>query len=470
MPVGTYIACSEPVDPGAGRALVPSRLGGVRHQLRARLLPHHRRPPHALRRPRQLQHRHAGQPGREHAPAHGRTFPQLAGKVEYAWGGFVDISMNRAPDFGRLRRQRVLPARLLGPRPGAHRPGRAPGGRGHGRATPRASTSSPAEAPALPRRPLLRTPAWCWAWPGTGCAICSRLTMDDEPTVHEPAPAARLPVVLVPACNRMLGDHPFHIAGRKYVDAVRLAGALPLVVPRAEADEIDGLLDLADGVLLTGSPSNVHPSPLRRGRCTTPPAAGPGARRWTLPLIPRCWRAACRCWPSAAARRKPTWRSAARCTRRCRRPGLTTTAPMATPPAEVQYGPSHPVHGAPGGLLAKIVGRASFEVNSVHGQGVNRLADGPARGSPRARRPGRGLLGEARPASTCACSGTPSGRPPTTRCRCRCFKAFGQAVRNYRDRVRGSLARLKPCEPDPARRRAPRLHATDTQQVSHHAP
>jgi gamma-glutamylputrescine oxidase len=32
-----------------------------------------------------------------------RTFPQLAEtKVEYAWGGFVDISMNRAPDFGRL--------------------------------------------------------------------------------------------------------------------------------------------------------------------------------------------------------------------------------------------------------------------------------------------------------------------------------------------------------------------------------
>jgi gamma-glutamylputrescine oxidase len=31
------------------------------------------------------------------------TFPQLGRtKVEYAWGGFVDISMNRAPDFGRL--------------------------------------------------------------------------------------------------------------------------------------------------------------------------------------------------------------------------------------------------------------------------------------------------------------------------------------------------------------------------------
>ena len=31
------------------------------------------------------------------------TFPQLAAtQVEYAWGGFVDITMNRAPDFGRL--------------------------------------------------------------------------------------------------------------------------------------------------------------------------------------------------------------------------------------------------------------------------------------------------------------------------------------------------------------------------------
>jgi gamma-glutamylputrescine oxidase len=31
------------------------------------------------------------------------TFPQLEGrKVDFAWGGFVDITMNRAPDFGRL--------------------------------------------------------------------------------------------------------------------------------------------------------------------------------------------------------------------------------------------------------------------------------------------------------------------------------------------------------------------------------
>ena len=33
----------------------------------------------------------------------GDVFPALRGvAVDYVWGGFVDISMNRAPDFGRL--------------------------------------------------------------------------------------------------------------------------------------------------------------------------------------------------------------------------------------------------------------------------------------------------------------------------------------------------------------------------------
>ena len=32
-----------------------------------------------------------------------RVFPQLAdARIEYAWGGYVDITLNRAPHFGRL--------------------------------------------------------------------------------------------------------------------------------------------------------------------------------------------------------------------------------------------------------------------------------------------------------------------------------------------------------------------------------
>jgi putative glutamine amidotransferase len=96
-----------------------------------------------------------------------------------------------------------------------------------------------------------------------------------------------LPVVLVPACNRMLGEHPFHVAGRKYVQAVRLAGALPLVVPRAEAAEVETLLDLADGVLLTGSPSNVHPRHFGEDVHDPSLPLDPERDDWTLPLVPR---------------------------------------------------------------------------------------------------------------------------------------------------------------------------------------
>ena len=45
-------------------------------------------------------------------------------------------------------------------------------------------------------------------------------------------------------------------------------------------------------------------------------------------------------------------------------------------PLEVQYGPAHPVTVAPGGLLAQMLRERSFAVNSLHSQGIDRLAPG----------------------------------------------------------------------------------------------
>ena len=44
--------------------------------------------------------------------------------------------------------------------------------------------------------------------------------------------------------------------------------------------------------------------------------------------------------------------------------------------AAAQYALAHEVEVLPGGVLAGIVDRARFQVNSVHGQAVNRLAEG----------------------------------------------------------------------------------------------
>ena len=103
MPVGTYIACSETLGEAVADGLIPSRsavcdTNFVLDYFRAtddhRML-YGGRVSYSTRTPSDLtesMRRRMVQ-----------TFPQLAGaRVEYAWGGFVDITVNRAPDFGRL--------------------------------------------------------------------------------------------------------------------------------------------------------------------------------------------------------------------------------------------------------------------------------------------------------------------------------------------------------------------------------
>ena len=103
MPVGTYIACSEVLDAALAASLIPSGaavcdtnfvLDYFRPTPDRRLL-YGGRVSYSTRTPADLAE------GMRRRMA--QTFPQLAAaRVEYAWGGFVDITMNRAPDFGRL--------------------------------------------------------------------------------------------------------------------------------------------------------------------------------------------------------------------------------------------------------------------------------------------------------------------------------------------------------------------------------
>ncbi len=103
MPVGTYIACSAALDPARAQALIPSRsavcdtnfvLDYFRPTADHRML-YGGRVSYSTVTPSDL-----ADSMRRRMVA---TFPQLADvPVQYAWGGFVDITMNRAPDFGRL--------------------------------------------------------------------------------------------------------------------------------------------------------------------------------------------------------------------------------------------------------------------------------------------------------------------------------------------------------------------------------
>jgi gamma-glutamylputrescine oxidase len=103
MPVGTYIVGTAPLEPKLVQRLIPSGaaacdnnvvLDYFRFSQDARML-FGGRVSYSARTPARL--------GQVMAARMAAVFPALQGvPVDFVWGGFVDISMNRAPDFGRV--------------------------------------------------------------------------------------------------------------------------------------------------------------------------------------------------------------------------------------------------------------------------------------------------------------------------------------------------------------------------------
>ncbi|HEX2539504.1 MAG TPA: gamma-glutamyl-gamma-aminobutyrate hydrolase family protein [Caldimonas sp.] len=189
--------------------------------------------------------------------------------------------------------------------------------------------------------------------------------------------AAGKPIVLVPACNRVLGQQLFHVVAKKYIDAVWLAGCQPLVVPGADPGELDELLGIADGVLLTGSPSNVHPSHYAEDVLDESLPLDRDRDAWTLPIVPKALGrgmplfAICRGFQEANVALGGTLHQAVH-----RVDGLRDHRDRDDDPIDVQYAVAHDVSIEPGGVLAGLLGKRSIAVNSLHGQGIKRLAPG----------------------------------------------------------------------------------------------
>ena len=253
----------------------------------------------------------------------------------------------------------------------------------------------------------------------------------------------RPPVVLVTSCNQLMGEHPFHIAGRKYVDAVRLAGALPLIAPPFADAELDTLLDAADGVLLTGSPSNVHPAHF--GEALHDPALplDPERDAWTLKLIPKALArgipllAICRGTQEANVALGGSLHQAVQ-----EVAGYNDHRAPDGLPAAQRYGLAHGVDVVAGGALERIVGLGRFDVNSVHGQGVKTLAPGLRVEAVAPDGLIEAFSQPAAPGFNLCLQWHPEWQAASNPVSMQILTAFGTAVRTYRDRVRGPLPRI----------------------------
>jgi putative glutamine amidotransferase len=174
----------------------------------------------------------------------------------------------------------------------------------------------------------------------------------------------------------MVGAHPFHMVGEKYARAVLdAAGAAPLLIPSL-ADELgfDELLQRLDGLLFTGSPSNVEPH-LYAGAPSAPGTLHDPARdATTLPLIRKAVRAGVPVFGICRGFQEMNVAFGGTLHQKLHEvPGYLDHRDDGSQPLEVQYGPAHDVTLEPGGVLRSLAASDRIEVNSLHNQGIDRL-------------------------------------------------------------------------------------------------
>lgn len=193
-------------------------------------------------------------------------------------------------------------------------------------------------------------------------------------------PTAR-PIVGLPCDHRLVDGLPFNMAGEKYIVAAHDgAGATPFLIPALEKPlPPSEILAIVDGILFTGSPSNISPAHYGGPAAREGNLADPKRDATTLPLIEAVLTAGvpalfiCRGLQELNVALGGTLfqhvhEEPGRFDHRAEAGGRKTMAE--------KYAPAHPVRVEGGGRFADLLGTEEFAVNSLHGQAIDCLAPG----------------------------------------------------------------------------------------------
>lgn len=186
----------------------------------------------------------------------------------------------------------------------------------------------------------------------------------------------RKPIIGIPADRRLLGSHWFHCVGEKYINAiVQAADAVPVLVPALGERYLREWLASFDGILFTGSPSNVEPHRYLG------PKSGPGTLHdperdaTTLPMITGALDAGLPILGICRGFQEINVALGGSLAQKLHDlPGNLDHREDKDAPLDEQYGPVHEIEFSAGGMLEKIAGAKRIKVNSLHSQGVEKLA------------------------------------------------------------------------------------------------
>jgi putative glutamine amidotransferase len=181
-------------------------------------------------------------------------------------------------------------------------------------------------------------------------------------------------IVGIPACEKTISEMPFHQSPARYAQAVLGGvGALPVLIPPL-GPRMLGLLDDLDGLLVPGSASNVHPSHYGGGESETPDSHDLERDGTTLPLIRAAIAAGIPLLAICRGIQELNVALGGSLIQRVHALEARMDHRGGPGPHETRYGPKHPISVSGG--LARILGADSIDVNSLHGQAIDRLGDG----------------------------------------------------------------------------------------------
>lgn len=187
------------------------------------------------------------------------------------------------------------------------------------------------------------------------------------------------PIIGIPACRKHLAPHMFHAVGEKYVTAVANAAAgVPLLIPALGGGlAVAELLQSLDGLLFTGSPSNVEPHHYGGEASEEGTLHDPHRDATTLPLMRAAIDAGLPVFAICRGFQEMNVVFGGALHQKVHDvPGRLDHREDASQPLDLQYAPVHEVRLTEGGLLHRLLGMRVIEVNSLHSQGIDRLGDG----------------------------------------------------------------------------------------------
>jgi len=251
------------------------------------------------------------------------------------------------------------------------------------------------------------------------------------------------PLIGISSDRRILDPHPFHMVGEKYVTAIRDgANALPLLIPvLGEDPNPDDILSSIDGLFLTGSPSNIEPHHYEGDNSRDGTWHDPERDATTLPLARRALEtgvpllAVCRGFQELNVVLGGTLHQHVH-----EIEGYHYHKEDPADPLDVQYGPSHPVTLMEGGMLHRLAGSGNQIVNSLHGQGIAKLADGVTVEAVADDGLIEGFQVDAAHGFALAVQWHPEWKVTENEFSMAIFRAFGDACREHRKRRNGDDA------------------------------